>query len=549
MRRAFLCLSLLFSGLSAYPPANLSAQTAKVEQTKVAPELQARIRKLIATLGPDLSRGTCTANFNLPTNQAKEELIAIGKPATLALCAVLKEKDLWRRIMAAEALTEIHDRRAIKPLLQTLQRDPSGIVRGEAAKALGKIGDPTTVETLIDALKVRIKNPKERSSPAYVASQAAWALGNIGDRRAIPALLPLLGSREPYDFQSSPLGKRVAAALGELGPEAVEPLMQALQHLNRDVRADAARALGMMKERRAAPLLMQALQHPDRKVRTDAAIALGFMKERRAVPLLLSLLTPPTDNDEDPWENVSNEDYDVSVAVIGALGEIGDKRATQPLLKNVSVKRLQGMGAANYDNTVIVALGKIGDPQAVETLLQLLPSRDDLVRVNTLEALWRIKTPKCTEILLQVLQQGEDFLVSRAVEWLGEMQEVSALPALNKLLETEDEEANYGFRDRVAIAIGRIDSNILLSCLNDNKDDIRRAAVYGLGVIGCTQVVPRLLPMLTDKELGDRAMDALGNLGTPELLPRLEALMRDPNYPHRSNARRAVIAIKRRHDL
>ena len=114
---------IMIAILSLTPIAGVSAQTTKGEQATTSPELQARIRELISLLGPDLTRGTCMSNPYLPTNQAKLELITIGKPATLPLCEVLKEKEDWRRIMAVEALIEIRDRRALKPLLQALKYD------------------------------------------------------------------------------------------------------------------------------------------------------------------------------------------------------------------------------------------------------------------------------------------------------------------------------------------------------------------------------------------------------------------------------------------
>jgi hypothetical protein len=136
MKRGLLFFGIL--GILCVPSIDTSAQTKAASSEKVSTEQQARIRKLIATLGPDPTRGTSMPNPDLPTNQAKEELIAIGKPATLPLCEVLNEKDLWRRIMAVEALTEIRDRRALKPLLRTLQRDSANTVRGKSRRGIGR---------------------------------------------------------------------------------------------------------------------------------------------------------------------------------------------------------------------------------------------------------------------------------------------------------------------------------------------------------------------------------------------------------------------------
>src|SRR5687767_1510291 len=125
--RRLLLLCMVVGVLSVYPALCVLAQTGKAEQTQISPERMARIRLLIATLGPDYGRGSCMPGIS-PAVEARDELVAIGKPATLLLCAVLKEKNAWRRIMAAEALAEIRDRRALKPLLYALQRDTSDTV-------------------------------------------------------------------------------------------------------------------------------------------------------------------------------------------------------------------------------------------------------------------------------------------------------------------------------------------------------------------------------------------------------------------------------------
>jgi HEAT repeat protein len=510
MKRGLLLLGIL--AILPFVSRDSAAQTKTGTPENGSLELQARIRTLIAMFGPDPTRGTDVFNPSLPTNLAKEELIAIGKPATLPLCEVLKDKDVWRRLMAVEALMAIRDRRSVGPLILALQSDSSDVVQGEAAEALGEMREPTAVEALMAALKVRNKDVKSFFT-AYLAAQSARALGKIGDKRAIPALLPLLGSRERAlpAFIAIPLGTVIAESLGKLGPEAAKPLM---------------------------PLL----EHPKAEVRADAVKALGVMKARQAVPLLLTLLTPSleevqTDDDFERWE--------VNKEVIVALGEIGNKRATRLLLKRIKVERLKKEVFDYQNHSVIEALGKIGDPQATETLLQLISSKDSYVRLRALEALWRIKSPKVVEPLLQEAQPDEDHFVYYAMDWLGRMRERRALPILQKALVHED----FAIRDTAATAIGRIDSDLLLSLLNDPNPLVRRAAVYGLGEVGCRKAVPQLIPMLEAEELRCEALSALGKLGTPELLPRLALLMQNKEHLTRSYARRAVIAIKRRYKM
>jgi HEAT repeat protein len=64
-------------------------------------------------------------------------------------------------------------------ILKYFLHDDSELVRWEAARALGRIGDERAVEPLLEALQ------DERT---YVRRGAAWALGEIGDARAVKPL-------------------------------------------------------------------------------------------------------------------------------------------------------------------------------------------------------------------------------------------------------------------------------------------------------------------------------------------------------------------------
>jgi HEAT repeat protein len=515
MKRKLLSLGMLSLLCLAAPKLPAQTQFPVIEaEDAPSPELQARVRKLVATLGPDPSRGTCMPNPSAPTNQAKEELIAIGKPATLPLCAVLIEKSQWRRLMAVEALTEIRDPRAFDTLLRTLQTDSSTVVRGQAAEALGELRDAEAVPYLIAALKIRDLAPHTRS-PAWSAGQAAEALGKIGDPRAIPALLPLLGSRDCFQASQfggthSPLGAEAAKALGKLSG-AAEPLMQLL-----DSRAP--------------------------RVRVDAAKALGVMKEQRAVPLLLRCLSNDKALQAETWWLF--DDTNPNRAAIKALGEIGDKQATLPLLEKLDVKLIQdGKGVPEFYSDIIEALGKIGDPQAVPTLIQLLSTRHPL-RETSMIALAHIRTPEVVDPLLDELQRGKQFRVtSEIIKAMGLMREIRALPALQQFLKEED------IGDDAAVAIGQMDSTFLISLLKDENRQVRRSVVDGLGETGGDQAIEVLLTLIRSNDLKSDTLLALGKLGTPDLLPLLEPMMRDPRVSDPWAARRAVIAIKQRYKL
>jgi HEAT repeat protein len=95
------------------------------------------------------------------------------------LIAGLRYGDGGVRGDAAEALGKIGDPRAVDSLIATLS-DSYDLARRSAAEALGKIGDPRAVDSLIAALS---------NSDDGVRRNAAEALGKIGDSRALEKLI------------------------------------------------------------------------------------------------------------------------------------------------------------------------------------------------------------------------------------------------------------------------------------------------------------------------------------------------------------------------
>ena len=80
----------------------------------------------------------------------------------------------------------------VEPLIEDLEEDR--YVRKEAAKALGQIGDPKAVESLIRALKDKDK---------LVRAEAAEALGLLKDPRAIGPIVKVLKKEEHVEQRGS----------------------------------------------------------------------------------------------------------------------------------------------------------------------------------------------------------------------------------------------------------------------------------------------------------------------------------------------------------
>jgi len=132
------------------------------------------------------------------------------------------------------------------------------------------------------------------SKDLLVVGEAARALGKIGDSRAIAALIETLAHAHPQ------VRKLVEEGLIDLGAAAIDPLMEVLQAKDPAMRSEAVRTLGLLMgslqvnqaegwkqlQDKVAPALMEALKDPHASVRIQAAMGLGWMRESRALSRL-----------------------------------------------------------------------------------------------------------------------------------------------------------------------------------------------------------------------------------------------------------------------
>lgn len=140
--------------------------------------------------------------------------------------------------------------------------DPDPGVRTQMTHALGKLRDPRAV----DALASLLEDPVPE-----VAAKAAHALGQLGGAAASAALAAVLGRGS-----ASQRGTTVTA-LGAVGTDAFAPVVAALGAPASATRADAAEALGLLEDPRAADALIAATRDDDEEVRVAALMALASL--------------------------------------------------------------------------------------------------------------------------------------------------------------------------------------------------------------------------------------------------------------------------------
>jgi HEAT repeat protein len=83
---------------------------------------------------------------------ARHQLIELSEAAVESLIALVDRGTGWGAAEAAIALGDIGDRRACQPLIRALNTGSTAILRQNAAEALGDLGDPLALDALLAAL-------------------------------------------------------------------------------------------------------------------------------------------------------------------------------------------------------------------------------------------------------------------------------------------------------------------------------------------------------------------------------------------------------------
>lgn len=106
-------------------------------------------------------------------------------------------------------------------------------------------------------------------------------------KKNIPALINALGHQELH------VQWQAAEALTILGPDCVDPLIQALNRRNKDIRLGSIEVLGEIKDPRAVSPLLEILTDTSNEIRLQAILALGQIHDERSIRPLIELLHEP----------------------------------------------------------------------------------------------------------------------------------------------------------------------------------------------------------------------------------------------------------------
>lgn len=410
----------------------------------------------------------------------------------------------------------------IEALVEALKDDKDFGVRCNAFDVLLYSEDKKAHRAVVSALQ---------SNADYLRRYTEYS---ISSNQVIDAVEPLIGhlSDERWEIQL-----RAIRALGELkDARAIEPLRPFLDDGDREIRAAAICALALLKDKWAFAPIVKSLSDDMRIVRTAAATGLGELSDTRAVdPLLQFIQTeefvepckdavkslgklgdvkavqpliellfdnrdfiwlpePETEEEEyeyssctydEDWEDFDPTLKNIKREIAEALGEVGDKRAVEPLIDLVT-RRDESASLEAMD-----ALGKLGDSRAVKPLCDFVEDPDSRGKVWAISALGDIGDETAVETLLSALDYLDDHVHEYAIEALSKLATGRAHPRLIEALHEpgpaapndtfEDSFINFAGVDRLVIMLaetswdfrtqavdrvrGHLDSNALDSLL------------------------------------------------------------------------------------
>jgi HEAT repeat protein len=180
---------------------------------------------------------------------------------------------------------------------------------------------------------------------------------------AIPALIKQLGDVRWFEARNA------ADLLGELGAiNAQDSLIGLVHHTDDRVRRAATTALLKLNTPEALRAVHDAVSDDSPEVRMQAVAALATKREGRTAATLIRAV-----DDE--------QDSDVQIAMIAALGKVGTNEAVQKLVKIAAPEgRLFRKKTSPLRVAAVQALGEARSPAAVAALKELTDDKDRDVR-------------------------------------------------------------------------------------------------------------------------------------------------------------------------
>ncbi len=444
----------------------------------------------------------------------------------LKLIKNLSDPNDSKRRSAAEALSEA-DERAVYPLIKALRDDNAG-VQDSAMRSLISIGGETTAYMVLPLLR----------EDSFLRNTGMIILKEIGYET-----VPLL--RHLFKDKDDDVRKFAIDLLIDINHcDYLDDLITLLQEdKNANVRASAAKALGVFMYEKAIPQLTEALKD-DEWVSFSALEALSLIKDESTIESIASLLNSDSEtlrynaietlgrmgfssSEKYLLEHFSKAEGYEKTASLKSLLQIG-VTPTTPEVKDILIDfyinsdwedrliALKGLVVLQESGTLPVILDVAGalDPSIPDEMDMLYSVKDAL------------KGFDCTNALIDILNDPKARYRAKtiAIEIIEDQNCREAIPHLIKLAEINLRDVKRASIKTLKEIDGEDSSQLFLDALDDEDGHVRKHAVAAIGKIGDKTVVRTLLELLnreTYEDVKEEIVKAILTIDSEKVFSRL----------------------------
>ncbi len=404
-------------------------------------------------------------------------------------------QDVGERRRTARAL--VREGPPAIPRLAQFVTDPDLEVRIEAVKGLVELDTAGSLDPLIQATRDNDSEIQIRAADGlvnfYLPGYAITGLGASIKRAGNKITVRILGSSDQVIDPYIEVRPEIVGALGRVvrGGSSMES------------RANAARAVGILRGKAAVPDLLEAVRSKDSQLIYECLIAFQKIRDQGAGPEISFL--------------IRDLDERVQVAAIEAAG----------LLRN---------------------MGALPDLRGV-----LTRTESRVVRRAALTSIAMLPEPASRQLFLRYLSDRDAGLRGAAAEGLGRVRDPADLPPLQKAFQ---DEGNASARVSIAFALvmlGKLEMTqfgpleYLVNSLNSSahSGEAKPLLVEAARDAGIRQALLQPLQRGTrDEKIG--LLQVLASSGDRDSISVMEPLARDPNLDVASEAVRALRTLKAR---
>jgi eukaryotic-like serine/threonine-protein kinase len=317
----------------------------------------------------------------------------------------------------------------------------------------------------------------------------------------------------------SPLAQKALEKLVGLGPNAIDPIVAALNSAEKRETVAYVDALSRLIDSKTLPHLLRTMAEANGRAMSGIAWALSSSRNYPATALLDALSKPDMPKQ----------------AIIDIIAAQKTRFSVRELLNAAYTQE------ASERSGLFKIIGEIADESAIDDLIARIEGKDPVARLHIINVLARFNTPTVQQAIQKQLKDNSKFIRAAALSALSRMDGPFDMPLLCGMLRDPEIEVQNKAVDVVVRANHPDTVKYLVEVLKDENEYARRAAVEVLNVVGTSKSVKFLLEVIADSDwwVRTRAADALGKIGGPRVVDAVLTLIKDENQ----DIRRAAIEI------